>query len=52
MVGKVHFANKDKVEPFNSVKCLRCWNHFEAKYIKKDVCQRCYLVIKDLINEN
>lgn len=52
MVGKVHFANKDKVQAFESTKCLRCWNHFIKKEIKNEVCLRCYEVIKELLDEN
>ncbi len=48
MVGKVEFANKTFVELFqNSIKCQRCWNHFEEKEIIDDICSRCFNVIKN-----
>ncbi len=48
MVGKVEFADKTFVELFqNSIKCQRCWNHFEEKEIIDDICSRCFNVIKN-----
>lgn len=48
MVVKVNFANINKVQKLeNSYKCLRCWNHFEAKDFDKnlEICMRCKKVI-------
>lgn len=42
MVGKVSFGQKNQVILFDSVKCLRCWNHFEKSNLtKEDICLRC-----------
>ncbi|MGX9340711.1 isoleucine--tRNA ligase [Mycoplasma sp. 4044] len=46
MVAKVDFANETKVQPLkDSIKCQRCWNHFESSEIKDDLCSRCEEVI-------
>ncbi|MGZ9414330.1 isoleucine--tRNA ligase [Mycoplasma sp. 5370] len=47
MVGTVEFANETKVTAFDSLKCQRCWNHFEMTQIKDDICLRCFEVLKD-----
>ncbi|MGZ9432789.1 isoleucine--tRNA ligase [Mycoplasma sp. 613B] len=47
MVGTVEFANETKVTSFDSLKCQRCWNHFEMVHIKDDICLRCFEVLKD-----
>ncbi|TPR53688.1 isoleucine--tRNA ligase [Metamycoplasma neophronis] len=49
MVAKVSFGNETKVEKLDSVKCLRCWNHFEKNNFdeKLEICNRC----KEVINE-
>lgn len=46
MVGDVIFTNnKNKVEKFDSIKCQRCWNHYNKKDIVDDICKRCSSVI-------
>ncbi len=46
MVGKIEFGDKTYIDIFkDSIKCQRCWNHFEQDYIKDDICTRCYNVI-------
>ena len=48
MVGKVEFGNKTSVELFqNSIKCQRCWNHFEQNEMIDDICFRCFNVINN-----
>lgn len=48
MVGKVEFGNKTSVELFqDSIKCQRCWNHFEQNEMIDDICFRCSNVIND-----
>ena len=48
MVGKVEFGNKTSVELFqNSIKCQRCWNHFEQNEMIDDICFRCSNVINN-----
>lgn len=48
MVGKVEFGNKTSVELFqNSIKCQRCWNHFEQNEMTDDICFRCSNVINN-----
>ncbi|HHW69623.1 MAG TPA: isoleucine--tRNA ligase [Tenericutes bacterium] len=39
-----------KVEPFNGVKCERCWNFFEESLIEKNICKRCNDVINSVEN--
>lgn len=34
-----------KVEPFNGIKCERCWNLFEENEIENDICHRCSGVV-------
>ncbi|MBN3534933.1 isoleucine--tRNA ligase [Mycoplasma procyoni] len=45
MVGSVEFASETKVSAFDSQKCQRCWNHFEQKDMKEDICKRCFEVL-------
>ncbi len=46
MVGKVTFGDKNEVKTFSSIKCQRCWNHFEKSYITNNhICRRCDHVI-------
>lgn len=45
MIGKFSFGNENKVEYFESIKCQRCWNHFEFNEIKDDLCLRCFDII-------
>lgn len=48
MVGKVEFGNKTSVELFqDSIKCQRCWNHFEQNEMIDDICFRCSNVINN-----
>ena len=46
MVGKIEFSNENKVNKFDSLKCQRCWNHFEKKEIKNELCIRCNEVLE------
>ncbi|WP_416322516.1 isoleucine--tRNA ligase [Mycoplasmopsis felis] len=48
MVGKITPSNELKVSPFESMKCQRCWNHFEEIEIKKELCLNCYNIIQSL----
>ena len=46
MVAKVIEGTEFKVESFDSVKCKRCWNHFDAGTLtNEEICQRCHKVI-------
>lgn len=47
MIGKFSFGDENKVELFESSKCQRCWNHFEEKEIKDDLCFRCFEIINN-----
>lgn len=49
MVGKVSFGNQLSVDKFDSIKCQRCWNHFEASEIKDDLCHHCFDVISKML---
>ncbi|QJG67092.1 isoleucine--tRNA ligase [Mycoplasma phocoenae] len=49
MVAKVEFGDCNKIEKLNdSIKCQRCWNHFESNTIIDDVCLRCSKVINGI----
>ena len=48
MVGKVEFGNQNDVKKFESIKCQRCWNHFDSKEIKEDLCQRCLDIVRNM----
>ncbi|VEU58489.1 isoleucine--tRNA ligase [Mycoplasmopsis gallinacea] len=48
MVGKVSDGDKLKVVKFTSEKCLRCWNHFEAKDMAGEICVNCDQVLRKL----
>ncbi|VEU59684.1 isoleucine--tRNA ligase [Mesomycoplasma neurolyticum] len=48
IIGKITFGNELKIEKFNSIKCERCWNHFEQKDIINDICQSCDKVLKGI----
>ncbi|WP_406616903.1 isoleucine--tRNA ligase [Mycoplasmopsis adleri] len=45
MVGSVEFGNETKVELFDSVKCLRCWNHFAPSQVKDNLCLLCNKIV-------
>ena len=47
MIGKIDFGQSLMVDKFESIKCLRCWNHFEQDEIVNDLCQRCFKVVKN-----
>ncbi len=36
-----------KVEPFDGVRCQRCWNYFMEDEMINDVCKRCHDVVED-----
>ena len=46
MLGEVIILSVDK---FDSIKCQRCWNHFEASEIKGDLCHHCFDVISKMV---
>lgn len=47
MVGKITFEDVNEIRPFTSVKCSRCWNHFEKPQVNDDLlCSRCQSVLK------
>lgn len=46
MIGEFNEGDILNVSSFNSLKCQRCWNHFNAKELKEDVCKRCEKVLK------
>lgn len=49
MVGKVSFSSQTKVQKFDSLKCERCWNHFEnGQMHDEQICVRCNNVISSL----
>ena len=48
MVGKIAFGEKTTAETFDSLKCIRCWNHFEK--LNNDICTRCENVLKKISN--
>ncbi|AWX69657.1 isoleucine--tRNA ligase [[Mycoplasma] anseris] len=47
MVGKISFGKETQVSNFDSLKCLRCWNHFEKDDYDQtlEICKRCKKVI-------
>ena len=46
MVAKVIEGIEFKVESFESVKCNRCWNHFDKGSLTgENICERCNKVI-------
>nr|WP_318033561.1 class I tRNA ligase family protein [Mycoplasmopsis cynos] len=45
-VGKITHSLEFKVAKFDSVKCLRCWNHFESSEIKEELCLMCYGIVE------
>ena len=50
MVAKVEFASENEVRKLeDSLKCLRCWNHFEKNNfdLHMEICKRCKEVIND-----
>ncbi|UUM20143.1 isoleucine--tRNA ligase [Mycoplasma sp. 1578d] len=51
-VGDVAFGNQLKVEKFDSIKCLRCWNHFYASQMNGDICSSCHEIVKNLGLDN
>ncbi|WP_406614229.1 isoleucine--tRNA ligase [Mycoplasma corogypsi] len=50
MVGKVTYGSTTSVMRFESLKCQRCWNHYEANQMINDLCCECSLIIKELQN--
>ncbi|BBA22092.1 isoleucine--tRNA ligase [Mycoplasmopsis bovirhinis] len=46
-VGKLTNAKELKVEKFESLKCLRCWNHFDSSLISNDLCEKCHEALQD-----
>lgn len=48
MVGKIEFSNITEIKTFDSIKCKRCWNHFEKENIIDELCKRCNEIINDL----
>ena len=49
IIGDFEKTNKDTyVTTFNSIKCMRCWNHFIEKDMINDICKTC----NDVINES
>ena len=51
MVGKISFGSKLKVSSFDSIKCQRCWNHFEATEINGELCLSCVQIVNDYENQ-
>ena len=51
MVGKISFGSKLEVSSFDSIKCQRCWNHFEATEINGDLCLSCGQIVNDYENQ-
>lgn len=45
MVGKIEFGNKFEVNVFDSIKCQRCWNHFDKNEIRYELCKRCFGIV-------
>lgn len=46
LVGKVTFGKANIIKLFESIKCLRCWNHFEKDQVTSEtICLRCDRVI-------
>ncbi|MGL6125424.1 MAG: isoleucine--tRNA ligase [Metamycoplasmataceae bacterium] len=41
MIGEFVEGKSIKIEPFESLKCQRCWNHFSPSSLKNDLCPRC-----------
>ncbi|RIV16796.1 isoleucine--tRNA ligase [Mycoplasmopsis gallopavonis] len=50
MVGKIEQGSSLAVSKFDSLKCERCWNHFEANQIQDNLCPTCYEIIQKLEN--
>lgn len=51
MVGKISFGSKLEVSSFDSIKCQRCWNHFEATKINGELCLSCSQIVNDYENQ-
>ena len=46
IIGDIKKTNlKTYVETFNSIKCMRCWNHFNKEDIIDDICKNCNNII-------
>ncbi|BAP39722.1 isoleucine--tRNA ligase [Metamycoplasma canadense] len=47
MVANVNIGSETKIEILPSLKCLRCWNHYQEDNFNKDfeLCKRCERVI-------
>ncbi|WP_027121449.1 isoleucine--tRNA ligase [Mycoplasma leonicaptivi] len=50
MVGKIQDSSEFKIEKFDSIKCERCWNHFEETEMKENICEGCYGIIQKISN--
>ncbi|SJZ64517.1 isoleucine--tRNA ligase [Mycoplasmopsis verecunda] len=48
MVGNIVQGDEIKVEKFKSVKCNRCWNHFEENVMQGDLCPLCFSIISKM----
>ncbi|MBZ4195491.1 isoleucine--tRNA ligase [Mycoplasma tauri] len=48
MVGLIEFGNENKVDVFESQKCLRCWNHLVSSQIQNDLCPLCHKIISNI----
>ncbi|MDE5553228.1 MAG: isoleucine--tRNA ligase [Malacoplasma sp.] len=55
-VSSVEFAEKSeksrsiisvKIKNSKNIRCERCWNHYPKEMIEKDLCKRCFSVIKN-----
>ncbi|WP_128008950.1 class I tRNA ligase family protein [Mycoplasma sp. ATU-Cv-508] len=46
MVGQVVWGKNNQVDTFESVKCVRCWNHYLPDQVNEEsLCQRCQEVL-------
>ena len=43
---KYDYCNVE-VQKFEGVRCERCWNYFNERYIIDDICPRCYEVVNE-----
>ena len=48
MVGKLAVTGQFAVTTFASLKCHRCWNHFEASALRGDLCRKCCTIVQYL----
>ncbi|TDV23247.1 isoleucyl-tRNA synthetase [Mycoplasmopsis mustelae] len=47
MVGKVTTSKDLKVAKFDSLKCQRCWNHYQPEHINNELCLQCNSIIRE-----